>query len=82
MQFHLSAEPSFYESLDHLEDSDAVAAIAETMILRVMQGPLRAKKVGRTRVRVIRAGASRQPALRLFYTAEEGVITLLRLEED
>jgi hypothetical protein len=82
MTFRLTAHPTFYASLDALEDCDETAVIAETMILRVMDAPLRAEPVGRTKVRAMRGTAPGRPALRLFYTAEEDMVTLLGLEED
>lgn len=84
MDWHLTADPGFYASLDALDDTAETAAVAEKLIVRIMASPHRAEPIGRTRVRAMRTSdrAGRFPALVLFYTAEDGVVTLLRLERD
>jgi hypothetical protein len=84
MHWRLTADPVFLTSLDQLEDTDETAALTEKLILRIKASPLRAEPIGHTTVRGVRGGTPRTrfPTLVLFYTAEEGVIRLLRLERD
>lgn len=84
MDWRLTADEGFYASVDELDDTDETAAIAEMLILRIASSPHRTEPIGDTIVRAVRGGGSgsRFPALRLFYTAEDGVVTLLRVERD
>jgi len=84
MHWRLTADPGFFTSLDQIEDTDETAALTEKLILRIKASPLRAEPIGHTKVRGVRGGTpgTRFPTLVLFYTAEEGVIRLLRLERD
>lgn len=79
--WRLVTDPALLESAESLAGRDV--ALAEKMILRILAAPYRAETIGSTKVRAIRAvmtGTGR--ALRLFYTADDGVVTLLRLEGD
>jgi hypothetical protein len=84
MQWRLTVDDGFFPSAEELDDSSQTAALARMLIMRVMAVPCVAAPVGHTRVRGIRGGGRGTPfpGIRLFYMAEDGVVTLLRIERD
>ena len=85
MGWRLVANDTFYDSLDELDDTDETSAVVEKLILRIMAEPRRTERIGRTEVRALRHNAappSGFPSLVLFYTANDGVVTLLSVERD